>query len=64
MRDEGGLRGLYLHPHLLIPTVLDSTMRPLMSLGLPPVLAGSTVPRNARFDGEQPGGMGSGRIYE
>lgn len=39
IRDEGGLRGLYLHPHLLIPTVLDSTMRPLMSLGLPPVLA-------------------------
>jgi len=44
MRDEGGLRGLYLHPHLLIPTVLDSTLRPLMSLGLPPVLAARLFP--------------------
>lgn len=44
IRDEGGLRGLYLHPHLLIPTLLDSTMRPLMSLGLPPVLAARLFP--------------------
>ena len=44
MRDEGGLRGLYLHPHLLIPTVLDNTMRPLMSLGLPPMLAARLFP--------------------
>ncbi|KAI0052904.1 mitochondrial carrier [Auriscalpium vulgare] len=38
-RDEGGVRGLYLHPHLLIPTLLDNSLRPLISLGLPPLLA-------------------------
>jgi len=44
IREEGGLRGLYLHPHLLIPTLLDNTMRPLMSLGLPPVLVARLFP--------------------
>ena len=39
IQDEGGIWGLYLHPHLLIPTVLDNTIRPLISLGLPPLLA-------------------------
>ncbi|KAI0308024.1 mitochondrial carrier [Multifurca ochricompacta] len=43
-RDEGGLRGLYLHPHLLIPTVLDNIIRPLISLGLPPLLAARLFP--------------------
>jgi mitochondrial fusion and transport protein UGO1 len=44
VRDEGGMWGLYLHPHLLIPTILDSTVRPLMSLGLPPLLASRLFP--------------------
>lgn len=44
VRDEGGIRGLYLHPHLLIPTILDNTIRPLISLGLPPLLAGWLFP--------------------
>jgi fusion and transport protein UGO1 len=44
VRDEGGMWGLYLHPHLLIPTILDSTIRPLMSLGLPPLLAARLFP--------------------
>ncbi|KAI0067952.1 mitochondrial carrier [Artomyces pyxidatus] len=39
LRDEGGLHGIYLHPHLLIPTLLDNTLRPLISLVLPPLLA-------------------------
>lgn len=43
-REEGGVWGLYLHPHLLIPTILDNTIRPLISLGLPPLLAGRLFP--------------------
>ena len=39
LRDEGGLRGIYLHPHLLIPTIIDNTLRPLVSLALPSILA-------------------------
>ncbi|KAF8971459.1 mitochondrial carrier domain-containing protein [Flammula alnicola] len=35
LRDEGGLRGMYLHPHLLIPTLLDNALRPIVSLALP-----------------------------
>ncbi|THH08841.1 hypothetical protein EW146_g8861 [Bondarzewia mesenterica] len=38
-RDEGGIRGMYLHPHLLIPTILDSALRPIISIALPPILA-------------------------
>ncbi|KAI0274869.1 mitochondrial carrier domain-containing protein [Gloeopeniophorella convolvens] len=44
IRDEGGLRGLYLHPHLLIPTLLDNTIRPLMSLALPSLLSTRLFP--------------------
>jgi len=44
VRDEGGIWGLYLHPHLLISTILDNTIRPLISLGLPPLLAGRLFP--------------------
>jgi fusion and transport protein UGO1 len=39
LRDEGGLKGIYLHPHLLIPTVIDNTLRPAISLALPGLLA-------------------------
>ncbi|TFK41293.1 mitochondrial carrier domain-containing protein [Crucibulum laeve] len=39
LRDEGGLHGIYLHPHLLIPTLLDSALRPIVSLALPGIIA-------------------------
>jgi len=35
LRDEGGLKGIYLHPNLLIPTLLDSALRPIVSFALP-----------------------------
>ncbi|EIN13666.1 mitochondrial carrier [Punctularia strigosozonata HHB-11173 SS5] len=38
LRHEGGWKGIYLHPQLLIPTLLDSTLRPLISLALPGIL--------------------------
>ncbi|CDO70226.1 hypothetical protein BN946_scf184942.g26 [Trametes cinnabarina] len=31
LAHEGGLRGAYLHPHLLIPTLLDSTLHALFT---------------------------------
>jgi fusion and transport protein UGO1 len=39
LRDEGGLKGIYLHPHLLIPGVIDNVLRPAVSLALPGLLA-------------------------
>lgn len=39
LRDEGGLKGIYLHPHLLLPTLIDNTLRPVVSLALPGALA-------------------------
>ena len=39
VRDEGGLMGMYLHPHLLIPALLDNVLRPLVALGLPEMLS-------------------------
>ncbi|KXN83625.1 Mitochondrial fusion and transport protein ugo1 [Leucoagaricus sp. SymC.cos] len=39
LRDEGGLRGIYFHPNLLIPTLLDSALRPIVSLALPGIIA-------------------------
>jgi len=39
LRDEGGLWGMYFHPHLLIPTLLDNALRPIVSLALPGLLA-------------------------
>lgn len=44
VRDEGGVWGLYLHPHLLVPTILDNTIRSLFSLGLPPLLSARLFP--------------------
>jgi len=44
VQEEGGIWGLYLHPHLLIPTILDNTIRPLISLGLPSLLAAQLFP--------------------
>lgn len=49
LRDEGGLKGIYFHPHLFIPTVLENTIRPLVSLTLPGILAaqiGSNISEN------------------
>jgi len=39
LRDEGGLKGIYLHPQLLIPTLLDNALRPLIALALPGIVA-------------------------
>ena len=35
---EGGLWATYTHPHLLIPSLLDNTIRPLLSLSAPIVI--------------------------
>lgn len=39
LRDEGGLKGIYLHPHLFFATLIDNTLRPTVSLVLPGLLA-------------------------
>ncbi|KAJ7071482.1 mitochondrial carrier domain-containing protein [Mycena amicta] len=39
LRDEGGLRGIYLHPQLLIPTIIDNTLPSFVSFVLPGLLA-------------------------
>jgi len=39
LANEGGLRGIYLHPHLLIPTILETGLRSLMHVALPTVIA-------------------------
>ncbi|KAG9104624.1 hypothetical protein FRC06_000770 [Ceratobasidium sp. 370] len=36
---EGGLAGMYMHPHLLIPTLIENTLRPLLSLSAPLFIA-------------------------
>ncbi|KZT23843.1 mitochondrial carrier [Neolentinus lepideus HHB14362 ss-1] len=37
LRYEGGWKGIYFHPHLLIPTLLDNTLQSVTSLALPKV---------------------------
>ncbi|KAJ7356974.1 mitochondrial carrier domain-containing protein [Mycena albidolilacea] len=39
LREEGGLKGIYLHPHLLIPTIIDNILPPFVSFVLPGLLA-------------------------
>ncbi|KAN0100881.1 Mitochondrial carrier domain containing protein [Tylopilus felleus] len=39
LANEGGLRGIYLHPHLLIPTILETGLRSFMHVTLPAVIA-------------------------
>ncbi|GBE78421.1 mitochondrial carrier [Sparassis crispa] len=39
LSHEGGLKGVYFHPHLLIPTLLDCTLRTLVPLTLPGLFA-------------------------
>ncbi|KAI0032494.1 mitochondrial carrier domain-containing protein [Vararia minispora EC-137] len=43
-KEEGGLAGMYLHPHLLLPAIIDNALRPLLALGLPPLLATKLFP--------------------
>jgi mitochondrial fusion and transport protein UGO1 len=43
-REEGGLTGIYLHSQLLLPAIIDNTLRPLLALGLPPLLAARLFP--------------------
>lgn len=35
VKEEGGISSLYLHPHLLIPSILEHTIRPLLTLSIP-----------------------------
>ncbi|KAL4401595.1 transmembrane transporter [Malassezia pachydermatis] len=37
-REEGGWRTTYLHPNLIVPTILDFLFRPLFALGAPLVI--------------------------
>ncbi|KAI0639082.1 mitochondrial carrier [Trametes polyzona] len=39
LAQEGGVRGVYLHPHLLVPTLLECTLRALVPLTLPGLVA-------------------------
>lgn len=39
LAQEGGVRGVYLHPHLLVPTLLEYTLRALVPLTLPGLVA-------------------------
>ncbi|EPQ61053.1 mitochondrial carrier [Gloeophyllum trabeum ATCC 11539] len=39
LRHEGGWPGIYFHPNLLIPALLDNTLRSVTSIALPAVLA-------------------------
>ncbi|KAF9650686.1 mitochondrial carrier [Thelephora ganbajun] len=50
LRNEGGLKGVYLHPHLLIPAILDNGLRPLVSLALPPYIATSVLGLHGSVD--------------
>ncbi|QRV86336.1 mitochondrial carrier protein [Ceratobasidium sp. AG-Ba] len=36
---EGGLAGMYMHPNLLIPTLIENTLRPLLTLSAPLFIA-------------------------
>lgn len=39
LEHEGGLRGIYFHPHLLLPTILDCTLRSVVPFALPALMA-------------------------
>ena len=41
LEQEGGLRGVYFHPHLFLPTILDCTLRSIVPFALPGFLASS-----------------------
>lgn len=50
LRDEGGLKGVYFHPHLLIPAILDNGLRSFVSLTLPPYIATSVLGLHGNID--------------
>lgn len=39
LEHEGGLSGVYFHPHLFFPTIIDCTLRSLVPLTVAPLLA-------------------------
>lgn len=39
LEHEGGLHGMYFHPHLFIPTILDCTLRAVVPFALPAFIA-------------------------
>ncbi|KAF8585552.1 mitochondrial carrier [Ramaria rubella] len=39
IQHEGGLRGVYLHPQLLVPAALENAARPFVNLALPSIVA-------------------------
>jgi fusion and transport protein UGO1 len=39
LAQEGGVRGIYFHPQLLIPTILDNGLRPLLHILMPTLIA-------------------------
>ncbi|KAI0095276.1 mitochondrial carrier domain-containing protein [Irpex rosettiformis] len=39
LEQEGGLHGVYFHPHLFIPTILDCTLRAIVPFALPAFIA-------------------------
>jgi fusion and transport protein UGO1 len=49
-KEEGGISGLYLHPHLLIPTILDRGAAALAVLALPRFLAVTLGPAHIAPD--------------
>lgn len=39
LAQEGGIRSIYFHPQLLIPTILDNGLRPLLHILMPTLIA-------------------------
>lgn len=39
LEHEGGLRGVYFHPHLFLPTIIDCTLRSVVPFALPGLMA-------------------------
>jgi fusion and transport protein UGO1 len=50
IKEEGGISGLYFHPHLLIPTILDRGAAALAVLALPRFLAVTLGPAHIAPD--------------
>lgn len=39
LEQEGGLRGIYFHPHLFLPTIIDCTLRSVVPVALPSLIS-------------------------
>lgn len=39
LAEEGGIKGVYLHPHLLVPTLIDCALRSIVPIVMPRVVA-------------------------